>query len=63
MGSAFGDAGYPRVDKRDEVKSHTVSWQIAAKRGKIKGMRKGLLTSLLVAREELRRSSSIRFIL
>jgi len=38
----FGNAGYLGVDKRDEMTGHTVEWQIAAKRGKIKAMREGL---------------------
>ncbi|KVP44166.1 hypothetical protein WJ88_28935 [Burkholderia ubonensis] len=32
---AFGDAGYIGVDKRDEMKSKSVKWRVAAKRGKL----------------------------
>src|ERR1700738_661817 len=35
---AFADAGYIGVDKRDEMKGKTVTWHVAAKRGKIKPM-------------------------
>ncbi|WP_414719481.1 IS5 family transposase [Trinickia sp.] len=38
---AFGDAGYPGVEKRDEMKGNPVQWRVAVKRGKIKAMRDG----------------------
>lgn len=46
---AFGDAGYAGVDKRAEMKGRSVKWRVAAKRGKIKSMRDGKLTNLVIA--------------
>lgn len=34
---AFGDASYIGIDKRDEMKSKSVKWHVAAKRGKHEG--------------------------
>jgi transposase, IS5 family len=48
---AFGDAGYIGVDKRDEMKGKSAKWQVAAKRGKIKAMRDGVLKDLVIAVE------------
>nr|WP_279613035.1 IS5 family transposase [Burkholderia vietnamiensis] len=48
---AFGDAGYIGVDKRAEMKSKSVKWRVAAKRGKIKAMRDGALKDLVIALE------------
>ncbi len=46
---AFGDAGYTGVDKREEMQSKTVKWQVAVKRGKIKALRDGAVKDLLIA--------------
>ncbi|KVA46786.1 transposase [Burkholderia cepacia] len=51
---AFGDAGYIGVDKRDEMKSKSVQWCVAAKRGKIKAMQGGTLRDLMLALERTR---------
>ncbi len=48
---AFGDAGYTGVEKRDEMQGKSVKWQVAAKRGKIKAMRDGIVKDLLIAVE------------
>jgi len=48
---AFADAGYIGVDKRDEMKGKTVTWHVAARRGKIKAMQEGPLKDLVVAVE------------
>jgi IS5 family transposase len=48
---AFGDAGYIGVDRRDEMKSKSVKWRVAAKRGKIKATQDGPLKDLVIALE------------
>ncbi|KVO30653.1 transposase [Burkholderia ubonensis] len=48
---AFGDAGYIGVDKRDEMKSKSVKWRVAAKRGKLKAMQDGAQKDLMIALE------------
>ncbi|KVN28040.1 IS5/IS1182 family transposase [Burkholderia ubonensis] len=45
------DAGYIGVDKRDEMKSKSVKWRVAAKRGKLKAMQDGAQKDRMIALE------------
>ncbi len=58
---AFGDAGYTGVDKREEMQSKTVKWQVAVKRGKIKAMRDGAVKDLLIAVERAKANTAQLF--
>jgi transposase, IS5 family len=43
----FGDAGNTGIEKREEMQAHTVRWQIAMKRGKLKQMAEAPLKDLI----------------
>lgn len=49
--TAYGDAGYTGVAKRDEFKDSSVTWLVAEKRGKLKKMAAGLRKELTIQLE------------
>ncbi|WP_126284776.1 IS5 family transposase [Burkholderia stagnalis] len=57
---AFGDAGYIGVDKRDEMKSKSVKWPVAAKRAKIKATPDGTQKDLMIALERTKAQIRVR---
>jgi IS5 family transposase len=50
----FADAGYPGVEKREEIApiSEEIEWHVASKRGKIKAMAEGLVKEVSLLYEK-----------